>query len=191
MKTIIAAILALAFAGIANAQAQPWDENRISWTAPTTCTTGEPVSQCAVTSYRVERSATATGTFTTVGTATASPFIHSGATAGLNCYRVIAVSARGDSAPSTVTSSSCKTNTRPIGPPNPPTNTTVIEPVAYNVKPDLQRFAFVRGARAGSIRLGAACDETRVTADGYSVISRPSQVQPKPAAGTVLVARCA
>lgn len=188
---LLVSAFALLCAGLANAQTQPWNENRISFTPPTTCTTGEPISACAVTGYRVERSATTTGPFTAVGSPTGSPFIHTGAVAGLNCYRVIAISANGESAPSLVTPSACKTNVRPVGPPSPPTNTTVVEPIAYNVKPDYQRFAIVRGARAGTIRLGAACDEARVTADGYSVISRPSQVQPRPAAGTVLVARCA
>ena len=84
----------------------------------------------------------------------------------------------------------CKTNVEPSGPPNPPTNLTVVETTAYNVRPNYQRFAFERGTRAGTIRLGAACDESRVTAEGYMVISRPSQVVPRPQSGVVLVARC-
>jgi hypothetical protein len=69
--------------------------------------------------------------------------------------------------------------------------TTVTDPIAYNVVPNLQRFVFEHGSRAGTIRIGAACDEARITADGYTAISRPSQVIPRPAAGTVLVAKCA
>jgi hypothetical protein len=69
--------------------------------------------------------------------------------------------------------------------------TTVTDPIAYNVVPNLQRFVFEHGSRAGTIRIGAACDEARVTSDGYTAISRPSQVIPRPAAGTVLVAKCA
>lgn len=74
--------------------------------------------------------------------------------------------------------------------PSPPTNTTAIETTAYNVMPDLQHFLFFAGSRIGKVKIGAACDESRVTADGFTVISRNSQVTPKPAAGTVLVARC-
>lgn len=176
--------------GVAKAQSsQPWDENRLTWAAPTTCTSGQPVANCAVTSYRVERSATTTGTFASVGTSTTTSFTHTSAVAGQNCYRVVAQSAKGDSVPSNV---ACKTNTQPSGPPNPPTNLVIVEPIAYNVRPDYGRFVFVRGSKAGMARLGAACDESRVTADGYTVISRPrSSVVPRPQEGSVLVAKCA
>jgi hypothetical protein len=182
-------ILALCFAGTAQAQ---WNSNTVTWTAPTTCTSGQPIANCAVTGYRVERSNSQNGTYAAVGTSTTTTFVHSGAAAGVNCYRIIAVSAKGDSDPSAVTSNACKTNVEPSGPPSPPTNTRVVETTAYNVKPDLQKFAFLRGTRAGQVKLGAACDEGRITADGYTVISRPrSQVTPRPAEGTVLVAKCA
>lgn len=74
--------------------------------------------------------------------------------------------------------------------PDPPTGVTVIETTAYSVRPDLQRFVFLRGSRAGTVKKGARCDESRRTEDGYNVISRLSQVTPRPAEGTVLVARC-
>ena len=176
----------LCLAGIAQAQ-QAWNENRLTWSAPTTCTSGQPIANCPVTGYRIERASSQTGAFAALGTSQTTSYTHTGALAGQNCYRVVALSAAGNSVPSNV---ACKTNVEPSGPPNPPTNLTVVETTAYNVRPNLQRFAFERGSRAGTIRLGAACDESRVTADGYMVISRPSQVVPRPQSGVVLVARC-
>jgi len=176
----------LCLAGIAQAQ-QAWNENRLTWSAPTTCTSGQPIANCPVTGYRIERASSQTGAFAALGTSQTTSYTHTGALAGVNCYRVVALSASGNSVPSNV---ACKTNVEPSGPPNPPTNLTVVETTAYNVRPNLQRFAFERGSRAGTIRLGAACDESRVTADGYMVISRPSQVVPRPQSGVVLVARC-
>jgi hypothetical protein len=180
------ALGALCITGIAKAQ-QAWDTNQLQWGAPLTCTSGQPIANCPVTGYRVERAASQTGTFATVATSATTSYTHTSAAAGVNCYRVIALSASGNSAPSNV---ACKTNVQPSGPPNPPTNLTVVETTAFNVKPNLQRFAFERGTKAGTIRLGAACDESRVTSDGYTVISRPSQVIPRPQTGVVLVAKC-
>lgn len=183
------AIALLCVAGISQAQTQPWDTNIVSFTAPTTCTTGEPVSACPVTGYRLERSASTTGTFATLAAlpATATGYTHNGVTAGQNCYRVIALSANGDSGPSNV---GCKTNTKPVGPPNPPV-LTVSAPTAYNVRPNLQRFVFERGTKyEGFVKTGAACDESRTTGEGFYVVARLSQVVPRPPAGTVLVAHC-
>jgi len=189
VRTTAVTVALLCLVGVAKAQGvQPWDTNILQWVAPTTCTSGQPVANCAVTGYRVERAATATGAFASVGTSTTTGFTHTSAPAGQNCYRVVALSAKGESVPSNV---ACKTNTQPSGPPNPPTDLVVVEPIAYNVRPDYGRFAFVRGSRAGVARLGAACDESRVTADGYTAISRPrSAVVPRPAEGTTLIAKC-
>jgi hypothetical protein len=107
-----------------------WDTNSIAWFAPTTCTTGEPVTACPVTAYRIERAASSSGTFASVGTSQTLAFTHTGAAAGTNCYRVIAQSANGDSGPSNV---ACKTNTRPSGPPNPPTGVAFTTAVVWNV----------------------------------------------------------
>jgi len=75
--------------------------------------------------------------------------------------------------------------------PSPPTDLTVVEPTAFNVRSDYGRFVFLRGSKAGTARLGAKCDKTRATADGYTAISRPrSSVVPKPAEGVVLIAKC-
>ncbi len=181
--------LALLFTGVAHAQ---WNTNTVTWVAPTTCTSGQPIANCPVTSYRVERASSQTGAFAAVGTSSTTSFTHSSAVAGLNCYRVIAVSATSESAPSTVTAAACKTNVEPSGPPSPPTDVRVIATVAYNVRPDYQHFTFVRSTRYGTVKLGAACDEQRVTSDGFHAIERPrSQVTPRPQEGVVLVAKCA
>ncbi len=114
-------LLALAVLPTMAAAQTAWNENVIQWDAPTACTSGQPVANCAVQNYQVERSSTTTGTFTFVGTTTALTYTHTVPTSGptTNCYRVIAVAATGQSAPSNV---ACKTNTPPAGPPNPPTN---------------------------------------------------------------------
>jgi hypothetical protein len=188
MKRLLTLLLLLSPA----AYAQTWNENRIDWNAPTTCTSGQPIVNCPVTSYRIERASSQTGTFAAVGTSTTTSFTHSSAAAGLNCYRVVAIAATGESAPSTVTSNACKTNVEPAGPPNPPTNLRVSSTVAYNVRPDYQKFTFVKSTRYGTVKLWAACDETRTTGDGFYAIERPrSQVTPRPQEGVVLVAKCA
>ena len=187
---LILCLLAVSLLG-SFVQAQAWNTNTITATAPSTCTSGQPIANCAVTGYRFERSATQNGTYASVGTSPTPTFTHLGAAAGLNCYRVVALSAQGESAPSIVTSSACRTNVEPSGPPNPPTGVTVITPTVYNVTPNLQRFTFERGSRYPALaKVGAACDERRCTADGYCVVSRLTQVTPRPASGTVLLARC-
>lgn len=182
------AVWLLCAAGVARAQS--WDTNTIRFTAPTTCTTGQAISACAVTLYRIERAASATGTYAQVGTATASPFVHTGAAEGINCYRVTALSANGPSAPSTPPA--CRTNVRPVGPPNPPTDVVVVETIAYDVRPNESTFAFDRGRAVGTAKLGAACDESRAIADGFYALERPSKVTLHRAPrSTALVAKCA
>lgn len=115
-QTLALAILLMVAATLA--QAQTWDTNTLNWVAPTECVDNTPVSNCPVTGYRVERSATATGTFTTLATlGVVLTYNHTGASAGQNCYRVIALSNSGNSDPSVV---ACKTNVRPPSPPKPP-----------------------------------------------------------------------
>lgn len=176
----------------------------VSWTPPTTNTDGSALTDLAGFKVLVGLSATSftqqvtltnpTATSTTVGSLTPGAAYF---------FTVRAVNANGtESDNSNVTQKVIVGGTPPTASktasvviiinkvPAPPTNTTVIETTAYNVVPDLQHFAFVRGSRAGKVNRGAACDESRQTADGYTVISRNSQVTPRPASGTVLVARC-
>jgi hypothetical protein len=187
--TKIITLFLLVFSGAANAQ---WNTNTISADAPTTCTSGQPIANCPVTGYRIERASSQTGTYAAVGTSPTPSFTHNGASAGLNCYRMVALSAQGESAPSVVTASACKTNVEPSGPPNPPTNLRVTATVAFNVRADFQKFAFVKSTRFGTVKLGAACDESRSVGGGFYAIERPrSQVTPRPQEGVVLVASCA
>lgn len=184
MKKILV-FLALAIPSLSFGQAA-WDSNALSWQGPVTCTNGQPITACPITGYRVERSATQTGTYTAVATVTTTSYTHTGAASGANCYRVVAIAATGTSAPSNV---ACRTNTPPV--PNPPTNLTVTEPVAFDVRPNESTFAFDRGRAVGIAKLGAACDETRTTGDGYYALERPSRVRlTREARSTALVARC-
>jgi hypothetical protein len=120
-------VAALLFAGIA--QAQTWNSNTVQWDAPTACDTGDPVSACPVQTYRVERSNSPTGSFTTLATVAGNvlTYTHTNAVAGQNCYRVLSVGSNGASGPSTP---ACRTNTSPTPIPNPPTNTRVVSVVA-------------------------------------------------------------
>ena len=176
-------ILALCAVGVARAQTA-WDTNTVSWTAPTTCTSGQPVANCAVTGYRVERSATSTGTFAAVGTSTTTSFTHTSAVAGQNCYRVIALSAKGDSAPSNV---ACKANTQPSGPPNPPTNLVVVEQTAWNIQ--MKGHDVVLAQVIGKARLGAVCGKQCF--DGYCPVARSNiRLSTNQPSGAVMVAKC-
>jgi hypothetical protein len=107
---------------------------------------------------------------------------------GTSCLRVVVYNTFGNtSSPSNVTVSVV-----PAPTPSPPTNLTVSDPVAYDVRPNEQTFAFDRGRPVGLAKLGAACDEARTTGGDFYALERPSRVklnrQPRSAA---LVARCA
>lgn len=81
-----------------------------------------------------------------------------------------------------------------VSPPTPgaPTNLTVTEPVAYDIRPNETTFAFDRGRAVGTARLGAACDEDRTTGQGFYALERPSRVKlTREPRSTALVAKCA
>lgn len=79
-----------------------------------------------------------------------------------------------------------------ITPPQPgPIQLTTITPAVYDVRPNEQTFAFERGQRVGSVKLGAACDEGRTTGDDFYALERPSRaVLTKAPRSTALVAKC-
>ena len=162
-RTAIAVFL-LCVAGVAQSQTQPWDTNIATWVAPTTCSTGEPITACPVTGYRVERAPSTNGTYATIASAvTGLTYTHAGVTAGQHCYRIIAQSNAGDSVPSNVV---CKTNVRPAGPPSPPTNLRVVETVVYNLRQSGRDVLL--GSAVGSVPLATACG-------GYPVVeSQPT-----------------
>lgn len=181
-------IFLLAFAGIAHGQA--WDSNLISWSAPQKCTDGTAITNCAVTSYRIERAPKATSaTFAPVGTApaNATSFIHTGAAEGMNCYRVIAVTAAANSAASSPPA--CRTNVKPVSVPDPPGDVVVTGTTAYNIRADFGKFAFVKGSKWGTATKGAACDESRCIGE-YCVVASRRSLNPRPPEGEYKIARC-
>jgi hypothetical protein len=115
-------LLALAFLpSLAFAQ---WNVNEVTWTAPTHCVDGQPVTACPVQSYQIERSNTSSGTYVLAGTSTSLSFRHTVTVAGPTCYKVRSVSAGGASDLSVT--AGCVTNTAPPPPvPNPPTDVRV------------------------------------------------------------------
>lgn len=175
-----------ACASVAHAQTQPWNTNVVPFDAPTTCTTGEPVASCPVTGYRIERAASATGVYTalaSIGT-TATSYMHTGAAAGVNCYRAFALSAQGDSPASNVM---CKTNVKPVGPSSAPV-LRVIDSVAFNLHMDGRKL--ILGDVVGKAMLGALCGSADVIKN-YGTVAR-SNVKlavPQPD-GAPLMARC-
>lgn len=99
---------------------QPWDTNVLQWDAPLRCVDGSALSNCAITGYRIDRSPVAGGTATPVATVgNVLTFTHVNAPAGVNCYKVVALTAAGPSGPS---NELCKTNTRPAVTSEPPRN---------------------------------------------------------------------
>jgi hypothetical protein len=117
-RTLAALILFAALLGTALAQPAPkWNEDRLTWRAPTQCADGSPRSACPLTGYRIERAASATATtWTTVATTgpALTTFLIGGRTPGRHCYRVIALAAT-NSRPSNV---ACSVTVAP--PPSPP-----------------------------------------------------------------------
>lgn len=186
---LLAVLLLLSVIGSVKAQSIPWDTDIVSGTAPIACSDGSPLSMCPISGYRVQVASSATGTFTDVlGDVTTPLKTLTAVAAGNHCYRFIVLSANGNSVPS---DAACTVTVRPTPAPGPVTGIKVDSPTAFYVRPNLQRFVFERGPKyEGFVKVGAACDADRSVGDGYYVISRLTQVTPRPPAGTVLVARC-
>lgn len=164
---------------------------QVQWVPPTTNTDGSALANLSSYHVYVGSSATTLADKQLIA-APASTATVPGLANGTWFFAVSAVSATGkESAKSNVVTktiaplSASDTETVTVTPdttPNPPTNLTVVDPIAYNLRVDYGRFAFLRGTRAGKVALGTPCDETRVTADGYNAIKKR---------GSVLVAKCA
>lgn len=180
------AILALLLSGTAFGQGQPWDTNIISWTAPTTNTDGTALTNLS--GYRIERGASATGSFASIGTSTVTTYTHTGAAAGQNCYRVIAMASNGqESIPSNV---ACKTNTRPATIPNPPTNLRFTDAVAFDLRREGSRWYLSRHVATVKPSAVPVSRYTVANGTGYCQVRRADTVQIKASSG-VLVAKCA
>lgn len=184
-RTAVAVFL-LVLAGVAKAQTQPWDTNIISWTAPTTNTDGSALTNLS--GYRVERASSSGGSFSSIGTASGVTYTHTGAAAGTNCYRVIALASNGqESVPSNV---ACKTNVRPTPVPNPPTNLRFTDTVAFDLRRiDGQQYL---SRHVGNVKPSAVPYRRYTVANGksYCQVLRADVSHVKPSSG-VLVAKCA
>lgn len=186
-KCALGALLLLPIVSLA--QTTPglkWNEDQLSWTAPTQCADGSPIGDCPVTGFRVETATSTTGTWTTV--ATIGPVIShkvTGVSAGQHCYRVFALSNALVSAPS---NTSCATATGPA--PGAPVLKTV-DQVAWDVK---RRYFGLFGpyelnARVGTVDLGTEC--TRESVEGHNGVNRSDVTFTRPPRSKLVVARCA
>jgi hypothetical protein len=154
--TALAFVLILA-TGRAAAQQPAWNEDVIPWSAPTQCVGGAPLTNCAVTGYRVEEAAASSGPWTVLGTTNATTFSYTAGnrSEGQHCYRVVALS----SVNSAASNVECAT-TSPEPAPEPPTLKT-IDTIAYAVKPNESILAYVLDGQVGRVELGKPCDGNR------------------------------
>lgn len=135
----------------------------LSWTPPTTATDGSALTGTAVlTQYRVEYgSCVGTGFGTKAGeftvTAPAASATSPNLPAGTYCFRVYSRNAGGESLVSNVTSP----KTIPVAPPNPPTNLTAADPVAFQYDAATKSMT-----RVGFTATGAPCGPTTMTVKG-------------------------
>lgn len=118
-------LLALAMPALSAVPAAAWNEDRLTWTAPTTCSDGSPIANCPITGYRIETARTATATtWTTQATVSVVvAYIATNRLIGQNCYRIFTLTAAGESlTPSNI---AC-TNTVGLLP-GPPTNLLITD----------------------------------------------------------------
>jgi hypothetical protein len=172
----------------------------LTWTPPTTNTDNSPLTNLA--SYKVyfgTSATTMTQTMSVPAPSSGAPVLN--VANGSWVFAVTAISSTGkESVKSNTTTktvaalSASDTETVTVTPdttPNPPSNLTVVEPVAYDVRPNEQTFAFDRGRAVGVVKLGAACDEERTTGGGFYALERPSKVRlTRPPRSVALVAKC-
>ncbi len=173
----------------------------LQWVPPTTNTDNSPLTNLA--SYKVyfgTSSTTLSQTMSVPAPASGAPVLN--VANGSWFFAVTAISSTGkESAKSNVATktvpvlsaaATAAVTVTPDTTPSPPTNLTVVEPTAFEVRPNEQTFAFDRGRPVGTARLGAACDEERTTGGGYYALERPSKVKlSRPPRSIALVARCA
>lgn len=180
-------ILFLLLDGRAWGQAVKWNEDVVSWNAPTQCTDGSPIGDCPITGYRLETAATPTATAWTLVTTTAAnvlSFKLTGLTSGQHCYRVIALSGSKSSNPSNV---ACDTAEGPA--PGTPTLRTV-DTVAYNIKFDWRRWRYVADRPVGTVAIGTACSADFSVRGGYYRIDPKAVTFTRRAGSPVIVAKC-
>lgn len=168
----------------------------VSWVPPTTNTDTSAIPATgpgSLVTYRVEYgTCSAPGVFGVKAGEVPRPAPATGTTLnlqpGTSCVRVFVNNTYGnESIPSNVASRVVDAPT-----PGPPTNLTASAPQVFEVRPNESTFAFDRGRQVGTVKLGAACDESRSTGDDFFALERPSKVKlTKTPRSTALVAHCA
>lgn len=98
-RVVFVAGLLLLITGIALAQTVT-RRAVLTWTAPTACAGGAPISNCPVTGYSVQKLLGTTWTQIGVTTATVLTYTDNNIALGSHRYRVLATSEAGPSAPS-------------------------------------------------------------------------------------------
>lgn len=157
MKRLLALLAVLPT--LALAQTTPWNTNIVNLVPPTTCSTGEPITSCPILEYIYERAPSTNGTYVEIARSTSTTFTHANAAAGTNCYRAKVIATTGTSVPSNV---ACKTNTPPVGPPNPPVISIAV--VAGDVRTPIFSVAgtapnYTAGTYFGSLPVGSPCGD--------------------------------
>jgi hypothetical protein len=158
-----------------------WNEDNLSWTAPTGCSDGTPIANCPVTGYRIERASSPTATtWVFVATTSLTSYKATNVPAGQNCYRVAANSANGMSAWAPVLASSCATAAAPPPPPPPPSppgSVTITDVVAYEVRPNSK--GVMVAARIGVVPAGTVCSQETRTVNSGSYPGTYNRIDPK------------
>lgn len=168
MRYLLLAVLLLS----ANAMAATaWDEDVLTWTAPTACGDGDTnLAHCIITKYDVQTAASATGTWTTLASVTGLTYTAKTLTEGQHCYRTVAYSSAGAGPASPIGGNSCQTTVKPQVPPGTPGAVVTVDMTAYEL-----RGTPLQALRVGLIGLGVQCDSTRqqiVSSVTYSGVPR-------------------
>lgn len=174
----------------------------VRWLAPTTNTNNTPLTGLAVFRVVYGTSSSALSRSLQVNDPTATVARITGLAPGTWFFAVIAIDAKGN--PSTPSAVATKVITGPAPAtaaktvnvnvdtqPNAPTDVTVIEVTAYDIRINESTFVVERGRIVGKCKLGAACDEDRTTGDGYFAVERPSRcTKTRESRSVALVAKC-
>jgi len=154
MRYLLLAVLLLS----ANAMAATaWDEDDLTWTAPTACSDGDTnLAHCIITKYDVQTASSATGTWTTLASVTGTSYAAKALTEGQHCYRTIAYSSAGAGPAGPIGGNSCQMTVKPQVPPGTPSAVVTVDTTAYEL-----RGTPLQALRVGLIDLDVDCDITR------------------------------
>lgn len=168
MRYLLLAVLLLS----ANAMAATaWDEDALTWSAPTACSDGDTnLAHCIITKYDVQTASSATGTWTTLASVTTTAYTAKALTEGQHCYRVVPYSSAGAGAAGPIGANSCQTTVKPQVPPGPPGAVVTVDTTAYEL-----RGTPLQALRVGLVGLGVQCDSARqqvISSITYSGVPR-------------------